>query len=502
MNKTAVSRIIIGSCNSQHHQHQPFWPIIQSRNPTSFVWAGDAVYADDRKEGKRILDASPNYLRHLLQEQRNEPGYKSLLESGVEIFGTVDDHDYGTNNGDKTFRWRRENAIEFVNFLDLPDSSPMMKRAAAGLGVYGVQVYDFSEVDPKKRLLSDEAAGLDPDVVPSFDPPMIPDSISTGNRLVAVFVLDVRSNRTPWPKTFKEKLSNKKDGCILGDEQFRWFETAISRSNATINIIVTGLQVHAERFYDSNKVENWNGFPKSQHRLYQALLQPNVRAPVMVTGDVHHAQLLRKDCGQKGSNILRPLYEVTTSGMTHAWGSVDTSTCGRVRLGRLCNVTYMNHAKRFVLHFAHQVFPWNELIVDDDTKQKQYTLNLNVAEFEFDWEDEKILIRILGHKGQTILQQRWPFQNLYSIDKTMVAGRDFRSLSHRLQRQATARDEKDWICVHYTGTPSPLSFAMATIATASLVSILLTGPFLIPLLLLWLLISKRRKRSPGKHKPE
>ena len=39
----------------------------------------------------------------------------------------------------------------------------------------------------------------------------------------------------------------------------RWFETAIGRSNAIVNIIVTGLQVHAERFYDSSKVEGWDG---------------------------------------------------------------------------------------------------------------------------------------------------------------------------------------------------------------------------------------------------
>ncbi|CAJ1946225.1 unnamed protein product [Cylindrotheca closterium] len=504
MNTTTgtVSRIILGSCNSQHHEHQPLWPVVQSRNPTSFVWAGDAVYADDRKVEKQILDASPEYLKHLLQEQRNEPGYKSLLESGVEIFGTIDDHDYGTNNGDKTFRWRRENAIEFVNFLDLPDTSPMMKRAAAGLGVYGVQVYDFNEPNPRKRLLSDEAAGLDPDVVPDLDPSATQEPLSIGNRLVAVFVLDVRSNRTPWPKTLKEKVMNKNDGCMLGDEQFKWFETAIGRSNATVNIIVTGLQVHAERYYDSAKVENWNGFPKSQHRLYQALLQPNVRAPIVISGDVHHAQLLRKDCRQRGSNTLRPLYEVTTSGMTHSWGSVETSTCGRIRLGRLCNVTYMNHAKRFVLHFAHHIFPWNELIVDDDSNQMQYTLNLNVAELEFDWEDRQVFTRILGHKGQTILEQRWPFRSLTSIEETMVADRDFQSLSHRLQRQATIIDQDDWICVHYTGSPSPVSFAMASIATASLVSILLSAPLLIPILLLWLLLTKRRKRSSSKQKSE
>ena len=42
------SRIIFGSCNSQYYE-QPLWKVIQDRNPTAFVWAGDAVYADDIK---------------------------------------------------------------------------------------------------------------------------------------------------------------------------------------------------------------------------------------------------------------------------------------------------------------------------------------------------------------------------------------------------------------------------------------------------------------------
>ena len=36
-----------------------------------------------------------------------------------------------------SWRWRKENVIEYIKFLDLPDDSPMMKRAKAGLGVGG-----------------------------------------------------------------------------------------------------------------------------------------------------------------------------------------------------------------------------------------------------------------------------------------------------------------------------------------------------------------------------
>jgi hypothetical protein len=86
------SRILFASCTSQHHP-QPLWPAIIHRNATAFVWAGDAVYADDRVrwEGPRriIEDATPDYLRTLYQKQKLHPGYKTLLDTNISIFGTV-----------------------------------------------------------------------------------------------------------------------------------------------------------------------------------------------------------------------------------------------------------------------------------------------------------------------------------------------------------------------------------------------------------------------------
>ena len=85
------------------------------------------------------------------------------------------------------------------------------------------------------------------------------------------------------------------------------------------------------------------------------------QAPIFISGDVHHAQLLRKDCRKKcpsssssTTNDLRPLYEVTTSGMTHSWGSTKTSVCGRANFNPVCHFFYYNALLcRFVLDFAH-----------------------------------------------------------------------------------------------------------------------------------------------------
>jgi hypothetical protein len=45
MNDDRISdRIAFGSCNEQDLQNN-LWPIIESRQPTAFVWGGDAIYA-------------------------------------------------------------------------------------------------------------------------------------------------------------------------------------------------------------------------------------------------------------------------------------------------------------------------------------------------------------------------------------------------------------------------------------------------------------------------
>ena len=94
------ARILFGSCNSQDHD-QPLWERIRARNATAFVWAGDAVYGDDRFEWRKgkdsffptrvALEASPEHLQHLYDQQSMVPGYKALLETGIHVLGTIDD---------------------------------------------------------------------------------------------------------------------------------------------------------------------------------------------------------------------------------------------------------------------------------------------------------------------------------------------------------------------------------------------------------------------------
>jgi hypothetical protein len=125
---TKTNRIAFGSCNEQNMKNH-LWNIIKERKPSAFIWGGDAIYAgtflfcvpkrdssffsvqtrisplclysdliyvdhnvpdNERKHFDENKCATPERIRQLYKKQRNNVGYKSLLEQNITIFGTID----------------------------------------------------------------------------------------------------------------------------------------------------------------------------------------------------------------------------------------------------------------------------------------------------------------------------------------------------------------------------------------------------------------------------
>jgi len=295
-------RIAFGSC-SHPSLPQPLWKIIKSRRPAAFVWGGDAIYADkyaglnltvvgwhrindDQTQNNTSsswrltfpppsihTDATHEVIHDWYEKQWGIEDYRSFVEGWYDdehhinntsqsynnilkpiLFGsTVDDHDYGQNNGDYTYQYKKESNIEFVNFLysgvsnvdsnvctqdvhnndDVCEEStnqkqesnnesydrqkandPMYHRALKGKGVYGVQLFDFSKTKndhtSNKNInnnilwgdgywVPESVAQIDPDVITS-NVSSIQKPIYSTTHSVAIFALDVRTNKTPWPK--------------------------------------------------------------------------------------------------------------------------------------------------------------------------------------------------------------------------------------------------------------------------------------------------------------
>ena len=158
--------------------------------------------------------ATPAQLREYYDSQLSHSGYRSLLDTNLTVFGTIDDHDMGCDNADGEFVYAKESGRAFVEFTGEDERSPIYRRADLGLGVYGVKLFDFDRPEGQ-QLLSDIDAAIDPDIIRGPVEP-VP---TYSNKSVAVFVLDCRTNKTPW-KHGADKYHYDFDGDFLGETQW------------------------------------------------------------------------------------------------------------------------------------------------------------------------------------------------------------------------------------------------------------------------------------------
>jgi hypothetical protein len=214
--------------------------------------------------------------------------------------------------------------------------------------------------------------------------------------------------------------------------------------------------------------------------------------------------------------VIRPLYEVTSSGMTHSWGSKAGSFCGRPNKSRLCTFYPFRVLVKAVMTYAHVVSPWTALlqkngdsgsIHSDDTswrrkksQQYQYSLDRNVADFEFDWIERLVTVRILGDEGQTLLREDWSMNQLTTEADTMLSDEAFDVGEHRLEsslKTTFPAGHSQYICVNYRGNIDRVHFAFSVVSTIGVFMIAGMGPIL---MLIYVLTKAIRRRYPTNRK--
>jgi len=461
-----------------------------------------------------MSQATPDRLKSFYDVQLKDPSYQNFLNTtNATIFGTIDDHDMGMNNGDETYEFKQQSGVQFLEFTGEDRNNIMFKRALNGNGVYGVKVFEFDGDRGGNRLLSDEEAGIDPDVV-GYDIEMKDLQLKEyKEKRVAIFLLDARTNRSPWGEGFDAWKRNY-SGDFLGEPQWDWFETAILKSDAAVNIIVNGLQVHPFRHPNANTAEQWAQFPASRQRLYDAILRGGVRSPILISGDVHMAQLMRKDCWLRShpSSPTRPLIEFTTSGMTHSWGSVFASS---QKFHETWRYYPMHVMSKTIMTVAHAIFPMPDLM-DSGTRSpsdvdqtmfenggaeggkqgKQYSLEKNFGEVEIFWKNKTIVIRAIGEDANAppLLSASFSMDQLSGLEPTPGAINDIKSFQNRggFMIDGNIIQGSESVCVNHRGTTSDGHFLIGVIAMTLVLSFFLLGP---QFLLLHFIVNRWKSRK-------
>ncbi|XP_065668407.1 uncharacterized protein LOC100208584 isoform X4 [Hydra vulgaris] len=262
-----ISKITFGSCN-KHDYDQPLWNKVREQTPDLWIWLGDAVYADTRILPFLWVHSSLESMKEKFNLQKENPNYKLLSDDGVPIIGTWDDHDYGLDGVGKAFKYRFQSQNLFLDFLEVPINSALRTRK----GLYSSHTY------------------------------------GTGDQIVKVILLDVRSHHTKgW------------DCEVLGEEQWVWLENQLNDNTSSVIFIGSGKQVLS----DIPFIDKWMSCQSDLDRLIW-LVQKRSQV-LFLSGDVHFSEV---NC-YNATSTGYPLYEVTSSGMTHSCSAslLPTGVC-------------------------------------------------------------------------------------------------------------------------------------------------------------------------------
>ena len=291
----ALQRLAFGSCIDQARE-QPMWAPVLAYKPDLFIFGCDNVYASARPWSLQKLNAAYAQLA-------SHAGFRQLRDT-VAHMAIWDDHDYGVNDGGAEFANKAESKAAFADFWALPADDPRRQRD----GLYHAQVF------------------------------------GPEGRRVQVILLDVRWFRSSWKPTDQRDAPGRErylpddspERQMLGEAQWQWLARQLQEP-AQVRLIVSGVQV----IVDGHGWEGWQLFPRERARLMRTIREARANGVVMLSGDRHIGALYRST-----TDTPYPIYEMTSSGMTHPWQ--DAKEAGPNRLGPLVTE----------LHFGSIDFDW------------------------------------------------------------------------------------------------------------------------------------------------
>jgi alkaline phosphatase D len=312
-----LNRIAFGSCIDQN-KPQPIWNAINTSKPNLFIFGGDNVYASDQPWHLEKLQAA--YAQLALNA-----GFEQL-RSTTPFQVIWDDHDYGLNDGGADFPHKLTSKDEFMKFWNLDVADPRRSRE----GLYHIATY------------------------------------GSAGQQVQIILLDCRSFRSTLKPTDvrnapgKERYLPDTDSIktMLGAAQWQWLEQQL-RQPADLRFIVSGVQVVVE----GHGWECWGNFPAEQAKLYNLIRSTQAKGVVFLSGDRHIGGIYKQQTAI--SSNAYPIYELTSSGITHAWTTAKEA--GPNRLGELVT---QNH----------------------------------FAQIDIDWAAQNVSLSLLGEQGQSLKQ--------------------------------------------------------------------------------------------------
>lgn len=260
-------RIALGSCAYMNEPYfdrpgNPYggayevFTSIAAQKPDLMLWLGDNIYY---READWLTESA---MRYRNANSRQIAELKPLL-AATHNYAMWDDHDFGPNDSDGSFRLK-DAALEV--FKDY----------------WANTTYGTSET---------------PGVFGRFE---------WGD--VEFFMLDGRYHRSP------NRMPAGPQKVMLGEAQMKWLMESLRSSNATFKVVACGAQMMNPMVF----FEAFGQFPEEQKRLIDFIREAKVSGVMFLSGDRHATELIKRT--EPG---LYPLYDFTSSPLTSGTAKND-----------------------------------------------------------------------------------------------------------------------------------------------------------------------------------
>jgi alkaline phosphatase D len=363
-----VHRIALGSCFNPRRGHA-IWSTIESYRPDQLLLLGDQIYVDkelswmNRKPSPMLIATE---YKQVVSSSQWQSLQASISGNWMAVF---DDHDYGINNGDKTFHYRNESIALFKHFYPAFQAQLVHNRTTNS-------PHEVS--DQKEGVFSSS----------SFTVPL-PGAESFTYKVI---LLDVRSNKDP---------AHTANGDFLGAQQWAWLQRELSEDSDPVDLVLLGSPIQVLPT-DKLLEESWGDFPEQRNKLLQLLAITAQRSNLLLlSGDVHSAEISQARCRTRGRDgeAEVSLVELTSSGLSHTLRHSATPS-GEARrnswlldwLSGLYEVAHPAHYRRrkYADLFRSMHFALLDLHVQRDTATAT------------------AVFRVISHTGQEVMQQAFP----------------------------------------------------------------------------------------------
>ena len=262
------SRIAFGSCSDQE-KPQPILRDIVARAPDVFIYLGDNIYGDTEDMSE---------LRRKYGELAAKPEFQAL-RAAVPTLAVWDDHDYGANDAGLEYPMKEASKAIFMDFWQVPQDSPRRKHP----GIYHSHTF------------------------------------SKNGRTLQFILLDTRTFRSPlaanlvssWKNDYHPDTNPNK--TLLGDIQWQWLAAELSKP-ADIRVIASSIQFG----HQHNGWESWTNLPHELMKMLSTIRRTKANGVVFISGDVHWGEISVLEVED-----LYPIHDITSSGLTQDWDSVE-----------------------------------------------------------------------------------------------------------------------------------------------------------------------------------